>query len=194
MGLRDIVYAVDITATTEVLEQVNKFLIESVKPQNVEKGNVRIGLVKYDAKPSRLMDFSDSNEATMELLLDHLSSSKGESAPVKALTFIQESYYSSGKSREDAAKSVVMFINGDREQDELNKLESTLKSYHALGVKYILISVGGSSAFQQAISKIKEPFGTVKALDSGSQLPVAIPNVIETGKGKFLLILLQYYR
>ena len=184
LGMSDIVYAVDETSPTESLHEMKNFVNEAVEPFDTEKGNARIALVKYGAKPSLLMDFSNSNKAEMNLLLDTLTPQREESNPIAAIKFIQESFFEKKKARDDAAKTLVMLINGDKTKQDLNELEGLLKSLNNLGVGYVLIITGGPSEVKQELKQIGERYGRVHLLDSSSQLPEVIPDVIKSGKGK----------
>lgn len=185
-GLSDIVFAVDTTSSTNDLKRIVKFVIESVQPMDVEKGNVRVGLAKYSAKPSKLMDFADSNKATMELILGTVTSSNDESDLVNALSLIQQSFFGKVKSRQDAKKTVILFINGDRTRSDKNALKNALKALDTAGIGYIIISIDGTDEFRREIKEIGGLYGKVHALDGSSQLPETMPDVVKSGKGKTL--------
>ena len=183
-GSSDIVYGVDSTLPTESLNELKAFIRETVRPLKIEKGNARIGLLKYGAKPVKLMDFKDSSETKMNLLLDTFTQQNEDSDPVKALKFIQQSFFAKQMAREDAEKNIVLLINGDRAVIDPKDLEQTTKTLNGLGISYVLIVIGGSRNIRSELKKKGDRYGTVYLLGSSGQLPTVIPDVIKPGKGK----------
>ena len=186
IGKNDIVYAIDSTIPTESFDELKTFVNEAVKPLYIEKENARIGLLKYGAKPVKLMDFKDSSETKMNLLMDTLTQQNENSDPVKALKFIQKSFYDKQKSREDAEKTIVLLINGERAQIDPKELEQTTKTLNSLGISYVFIVIGGSRNIRKELKGKGDRNGTVYLLGGSDKLPTVIPDVIKRGKGKII--------
>ena len=183
-GSSDIVFAIDTTVATEAFSHVKMFVNAAIRPLDTENGNARIGLLQYAMKPSKLMDFTDSSKSKMGLLLATLRQQNEDSDPVSALKFIENSFYGKQMSRQDAEKTIVLLINGDRAQIDGKALNHTLNTLNSLGIKYVLIAIGGPRSMQRELKEKGDDHGIVHLLDSSSQLPTVIPNVVKPGKGE----------
>ena len=170
-----------------MLGEIKKFVTKSIRPFNVEEGNARFGLLQYGAKPLKLMDFGGSSKTRMSLLLDTLTQQNEESDPVKALQFIRPSFYGKQTLRQDALKTVVLLINGDKARLNRTEFELTFRSLNDSGINFVLVAIGRSGRMLADLKDRGSRYGFVHLLDTGSQLPRVIPDVVKPGKSNSIL-------
>ena len=110
-----------------------------------------------------------------------------ESDPIKALRFIPPSFYGKQNLRQDALKTAVMLVNGDKVQLNRTEFELSFRSLNNSGINLVLIAIGGSGGMLADLKDRGNRYGTVYLLDNGSQLPRLIPDVVKPGKSNFIL-------
>ena len=161
-----------------MVKAIKLFAEEAVKPMPVQTGEYRIALYEYNTEPVTKMPLSRSKKSAFLLALKTIKSKGGSSDVLKAMQFAKTTILSPSETRLKARKVLVLFINGEKQIQNLKLIGDKLAELKASNIEYILVDIGRKPGSQDALKDVAEKHGKFIMIDMANSIPEALPGVL----------------